>query len=135
MSRPRSLVAALLGAALLLTGCGIGNDVDDYIERTYPLQNRVGDAEVYTSSAPVGTTTATIAAAVPPAARATQGASEYLRYDDDIVIVSAAPGGSTIRVEELEGRYRGGFYAFLGPGFRPGSPAAGAGGGGPGDVK
>ncbi|HEX8761486.1 MAG TPA: DUF2617 family protein, partial [Pseudonocardiaceae bacterium] len=47
-------------------------------------------------------------------------------YDDDIVIVSPALGGSTVRVEDLDDRYRGGFFAFLGAGFRPGAPGTGS---------
>jgi hypothetical protein len=131
--RCRTLVAALL--AVLLAGCGLGGGVRGFVDDTYTLQDRFDDTAVYASPDPVGTTTATIANAIEPAARAADGGSEYLRYDDDIVIVSAAPAGSTVRVEDLDDRYRNGFFVFLGPGFRPGSPAAGVGGGGPGDVK
>lgn len=129
----RALLAVLL--ATLLAGCGIGRDVRNFVDDTYRLQDRFDDTAVYASPDPVGTTTATIANAVEPAARAADGGSEYLRYDDDIVIVTAAPAGSTVRVEDLDDRYRSGFFVFLGPGFRPGSPAAGAGSGGPGDAK
>ncbi len=130
-------VAGLLGTTLLLlTGCGAGSDVRAFLADRYRLQDSRGDVATYLSQAPLGTTTAAIAGAVPPAARGVDGGSEYLRYDDDIVVVSGAPdGGSAVRVEDLDDRYNRGFYAFLGPGFRPGSPAGGAGGGGPGDVK
>jgi len=131
--RARSLATTLLAAVLVLAGCGSGNDVRDFIEDTYALQSRNGDAATYASNEPVGRTASRIVGAVNPAARQADGGSEYLRYDDDIVIVSAASGGSTVRVEDLDGRYRNGFFAFLGPGFRPGSPAGGS--GGPGDVK
>ncbi len=131
--RARSLATILLAAVLVLAGCGFGNDVRDFINNTYALQSSNGDTAIYRSNDPVGTTTSTIINAVNPAARQADGGSEYLRYDDDIVIVSAAVGGSTVRVEDLDDRYRGGFFAFLGPGFRPGSPAGF--GGGPGDVK
>lgn len=130
----RSLVATLLAAALVLAGCGIGSDVRNVINDTYPLRNRSGDIATYGSRDPVGLTTSRIVGAVRPAARQSDGGSEYLRYDDDIVAVSPAPGGgSTVRVEDLDGRYRNGFFAFLGPGFRPGSPAGGF--GGPGGIK
>jgi hypothetical protein len=132
--RGRSFAAVLVVAALL-GGCGAGNDVDDHIERTYELQNRSGDSATYLAATPVGATAAAIAAAVPPAARQADGGAEYLRYDDDIVIVSAAPGGSTVHIEDLDERYRSGYFLFLGPGFRPGSPAGGAISGGPGDSK
>lgn len=132
--RARSVATALIATALVLAGCGFDNDVRDFIDNTYALQNRFGDTAIYASDDPVGPTTSTIINAVNPAARAADGGSEYLRYDDDIVIVSAALGGSTIRVEDLDDRYRGGFFAFLGAGFRPGAPGTGF-GGGPGDVK
>jgi hypothetical protein len=125
---------ALAAAVLALAGCGIGNDVRNFIDNTYALQNRFGDTAVYASDDPVGPTTSTIVNAVNPAARAADGGAEYLRYDEDIVTVSAAPDGSTVRVEDLDDRYRGGFFAFLGAGFRPGAPGAGS-SGGPGDVK
>jgi hypothetical protein len=130
----RSVATALVATALVLTGCGFDNDVRGFIDNTYALQNRFGDTAIYASDDPVGPTTSIIVNAVNPAARAADGGSEYLRYDDDIVIVSAALGGSTIRVEDLDDRYRGGFFAFLGAGFRPGAPGTGF-GGGPGDVK
>jgi predicted small secreted protein len=133
--RGRAFAAVLVVAALLLAGCGIGNDVRDHLEDAYELQNRTGDSATYLAPTPVGSTTAAIAAAVPPAARQAEGGAEYLRYDDDIVIVSAAPGGSTVHVEDLDERYRSGYFVFLGPGFRPGSPAGGAISGGPGDSK
>ena len=132
--RARSPVITLLAAALVIAGCGIGNDVRDVVADNYVLQSRSGDTATYFSKDPVGPTTSRIVDAVNPAARQADGGSEYLRYDDDIVSVSAAPGGSTVLVEDLDGRYRSGFFGFLGPGFRPGSPAAES-VGGPGDVK
>ena len=57
--------------------------------------------------------------------------------EGETVFVSAAAGGSSIRVEDLGGGYSGGAFVFLGPGFNPGSPSGGVrgGGGGPGSVK
>ncbi|MBP2367175.1 DUF4247 domain-containing protein [Pseudonocardia parietis] len=133
--RAGTRLACVLLVCALLGGCGIGTDVRDVIEDRYPLQQRTGDTAVYTSNEPVSSTAAAIAGAVRPAARSTDRGAEYLRYDDDIVIVSPAPAGSTVQVEDLDGRYRGGAFVFLGPGFRPGSPAAGGFGGGPGGIK
>ncbi|GAB3346767.1 DUF4247 domain-containing protein [Modestobacter lapidis] len=133
--RPGGIAAALFTALLLLTGCGAGNDVRGFLDDTYELTDNSGDSRTYASPDPVGTTATAIVDAARPAERQADGGSEYLRYDDDIVIVSAAPDGSTVRMEDLDDRYRSGFYAFLGPGFRPGSPAAGGGDGGPGDGK
>ena len=132
--RTQSVAMALAAAVLALAGCGIGNDVRNFIDNTYALQNRFGDTAVYASDDPVGPTTSTIVNAVNPAARAADGGAEYLRYDDDIVVVSpAAGGGSQVLAEDLDGRYRSGGFAYLGAGFSPGSPAAGD--GGPGDAK
>lgn len=131
------MASILLAVAVVLAGCGGGNDVRNFLGSTYALQNRTGDVATYTSTAPVGVTTSRIVNALNPATRAADGGAEYLRYNKDIVSVSAAPGGgSTVRVEDLGGRYRNGFFGFLGPGFNPGSPAGGFGGsGGPGDIK
>lgn len=134
-SRAAGRAVAVVAAALLLGGCGADDDVRDHLDDTYELQDSRGDTATYLAPTPVGTTTAAIVGAVPPAARQADGAAEYLRYDDDIVIVSAAPGGSTVHVEDLDDRYRSGHYAYLGPGFNPGSPAGGATDGGPGDEK
>jgi hypothetical protein len=132
---PVRRLTVLLLTAVLLAGCGSGTRVRDFLDATYERTQVTDDTSVYASPDPVGTTTAAITDAVPPAERQADGGNEYLRYDDDIVIVSAAAGGSTVRVEDLDGRYRGGFFAFLGPGFRPGSPAGTGSGGGPGDGK
>ena len=123
----------LVGAVLVLAGCGIGGDVRDHLDDTYDLQGTSGDTATYVAGTAVGATAAAIAGAVNPAARATDGGAEYLRYEDDIVIVSGAPSGSTVVVEDLDERYRNGAYAHLGPGFDPGSPAGDD--GGPGDEK
>lgn len=128
-----ALVAVV--AALLLGGCGIGNDIRNHLDDAYDLQSRRADSATYRASTPVGTTAASIAAAVPPAARQADGSAEYLRYDDDIVVVSPSPSGSTVVAEDLDDRYRSGHYRHLGSGFDPGSPAGAAVSGGSGGVK
>ncbi|MBC2642368.1 MULTISPECIES: DUF4247 domain-containing protein [unclassified Rhodococcus (in: high G+C Gram-positive bacteria)] len=134
VNRFRRLVPMLILVSAV-TACGGG--VRDYIADTYALQNTAGDAKTYTSKDPVGTTVSNIVSEEQPAARKADGGSEYLRYDDDIVTVSAGPGGgSLVRVEDIDGRYRSGGFAYLGPGFNPGSPAGGASGsGGSGSAK
>ncbi|MGY1603250.1 DUF4247 domain-containing protein [Geodermatophilus sp. SYSU D00815] len=134
--RARRWAGALLVALVVLAGCG-GSDtqVRGYLDDTFGNGTGSGDTRTYSSPDPVGTVTARIADAVRPAARAADGGNEYLRYDDDIVTVSPATNGSSIRVEDLDRRYRSGFFAYLGPGFTPGSPAGGASDGGPGDAK
>lgn len=125
----------VLGIAVLVTA-GCGSQVRDHIDDTYEHRGTSGDIDTYYSPDPVGTTVSRIVAEDVPAARRADGGNEYLRYDDDIVIVGAAPdGGSTITVEDLDGRYSGGGFVFLGPGFTPGSPAAGNTSGGSGSAK
>lgn len=114
------------GAAALLAlvaGCGAGSDVRGFVDDTFDEQSESGDTSTYLAAAPVVAAAGQIAGAVPPAAQADDAGSRYLRYDDDIVVVSPASGGSIVRVEDLDGAYRDGTYAYLGPGFTPGSPA------------
>lgn len=134
--RARALPVAALAGILLLAGCGGATDIRRYLADTFEARDDRGETRIYASDDPVGTTVSRIVQAERPGARQADGGSEYLRYDRDIVIVSAAPGGSTIRVEDLDDRYRSGAFIFLGPGFTPGSPAGGSsGGGGFGGVK
>ena len=73
-----------------------------------------------------------------PAARASNGGTEYLRYNDAIVSVGVdGTHPCSIRVEDLAAGYSHGSFIFLGPGFYPGSPSRGSGGstGGPGGTK
>lgn len=120
----RRYAAGLTVSLALLAGCGAGSDVRGFIDDTFDEQSESGDTSTYLAAAPVPAATSQIAGAVPPAAQASDAGSQYLRYDDDIVVVSPASGGSTVRVEDLDGPYRDGSYAYLGPGFTPGSPAA-----------
>ena len=76
-----------------------------------------------------------IADAVKPADERTTPAGHFLRYDDDIVTVTAeAGGGSRIQVDDEETGYRRGFVylggwwgSFSGPAesFRGGGPGGG----------
>jgi hypothetical protein len=73
-----------------------------------------------------------------PAARASNGGTQYLRYDDAVVSVGVdGTHPCSIRVEDLAAGYSHGSFLFLGPGFYPGSPSRGSGGstGGPGGTK
>lgn len=124
MRRRAGRWAAAAVSLALLTGCGAGSDVRGFLDDTFDEQSESGDTSTYLAAAPVAAATSQIAGAVPPAAQASDAGSEYLRYDDDIVVVSPASGGSTVRVEDLDGAYRDGSYAYLGQGFTPGSPAA-----------
>lgn len=128
-------VVAVTVAVVVLAACSGSSDVRRFLADTYRLERTDGDTRTYSSDEPVGTTVSRIVERQQPSARQADGGAEYLRYNDDIVVVSAAPGGSTVRVEDLDEGYRGGAFIFLGPGFTPGSPAGGGGAGGPGDVK
>jgi hypothetical protein len=119
----RRYVAGTAVALTLLAGCGAGSDVRGFLDDTFDEQSESGDTSTYLAAAPVAAAASQISGAVPPAAQASDAGTEYLRYDDDIVVVSPASGGSAVRVEDLEGPYRDGTYAYLGPGFTPGSPA------------
>ena len=134
----RAPVAAALAAAaaLSLGACGGDDDIRDFLSETYSYNGSSGDTATYSAlRSPVDATTARIAGEFPPSARGSDGSAEYLRYADDIVIVSAIPQGSAIRVEDLDDGYRSGRYRHLGSGFDPGSPAGSATDGGPGDGK
>lgn len=131
--RKRFLLPGLLAGSLVLAGCG--SDVRTFLEDNYPRDIPGLGVTNYISEEPVAPTTLRIVEAVSPLARAADAESEYLRYDDHIVVVSPrTPSGSTISVDEnLDGPYRRGRYAHLGYGFDPGSPLRGS--GGPGDFK
>lgn len=136
MAAVRRVVAGFVLAVAVLITAGCGSQVRDYIADTYEHRGSSGDIDTYYSPDPVGTTVSQIVANDEPAARKADGGNEYLRYNDDIVTVGAAPaGGSTITVEDLDGRYSSGGFVFLGTGFTPGSPASGNTSGGSGSAK
>ncbi|HET8994774.1 MULTISPECIES: DUF4247 domain-containing protein [unclassified Rhodococcus (in: high G+C Gram-positive bacteria)] len=136
MAAVRRMAAGFALVVAVLATAGCGSQVHDYIADTYEHRGRSGDVDTYYSPDPVGTTVSDIVANDDPAARKADGGNEYLRYNDDIVTVGAASGGgSTITVEDLDGRYSSGGFVFLGPGFTPGSPAAGNTSGGSGSAK
>jgi hypothetical protein len=129
--RLATFAAGLLAALFLLTACGSAEQ--DYIEDTYDHVSTVGDTDIYRASSQVRPTADDIAQNTSPAARADDGVNEYLRYDENIVIVRPdTRGGSEISVEDLDGNFRRGAYAFLGAGFRPSDAPDD---GGPGDSK
>ena len=120
----RRLAAGAVLAMALLTGCGSDSDVRGFLDDAFDEQSSSGDTSTYLAAAPVAATVSQIAGAVPPAAQASDAGREYLRYDDDIVVVEQGGAGSAVRVEDLDGPYRDGAYAYLGPGFSPGAPGA-----------
>lgn len=134
MDTVRRPLAALVGL-VLLASCGSSSAVRGHLEQRYGPGARSGDAQTsWETGLPVARVTADLVQRVRPAARAVDAGVEHLRYDDDIVLVGpTAGGGSRITAEDLDGPFRDGAYAHLGPGFTPGSPDDED--GGPGDIK
>ncbi len=131
--RRAALASMLVVVAAVLAGCG--GSVREHLGDRFEHRSTSGSVVTYHSKDPVGTTVSRIVADDEPSARRADGNNEYLRYPDDIVTVGpAAGGGSTVTVEDL-GRYNGGHFTYLGPGFSPGSPAAGNVSGGSGSAK
>ncbi|OBF92384.1 hypothetical protein A5790_14330 [Mycobacterium sp. 852002-51152_SCH6134967] len=131
---------AVAGIACLVLGISLQNrDIRTYVAENYAAHSHGSEASSYECSGSPSEVADRLADYRAPEARATDRGIEYLRYDDDIVIIG--PDGNrpcTIRVEDVRGsRYSGGAFIFLGPGFFPGAPAGGAGGssGGPGGTK
>lgn len=128
------------GVLCLMLGISlIDKDVRTYVAENYPAYSHGSEASSYECTGSPAEVAEQLASYQRPEARANDQGVEYLRYDDDIVIVG--PDGDrpcTIRVEDVRGsRYSGGAFIFLGPGFFPGAPSGGSGGspGGPGGGK
>lgn len=130
---------AVAGVVCLIWGISLmGNNIRSHLASTYQEYSSDADGARYACSGTPSRVASDIAQAQPPEAQAGDRGSEYLRYDDDIVIVG--PDGNrpcSIRVEDTDARYSGGGFIFLGPGFTPGSPSGGSGGspGGPDGSK
>lgn len=132
--RLRLLVLAA-AAAVALSGCGFGGDVDDYLRDTYQrtsTQNG-GRSEVFQAAAPVAATASQIAGRHRPLDRISQGGQEFLRYDDDIVGIVPSGGGSQIFLDDVNRGYTR-WSAFIIPSWRPGFSGS-VRGGGPGFGK
>ncbi|MFV0495001.1 DUF4247 domain-containing protein [Mycobacterium sp.] len=143
MSRNRLLwlagTLAVAGTACMVFGVILlSRNIESYIDSHYQQYAHEVNAKRYVCTGSPKQVADTLARYKSPAARASHGDGQYLRYSKHIVIVG--PDGNlpcTIRVESLNAGYRRGSYIFLGPGFRPGSPSGGSGGrpGGPGGSK
>lgn len=130
---------AAAGVVFLIWGISLmGNNIRSHLANLYQQYSSDGDGARYACSDTPDRVAYDIAQAQPPEAQAGDSGNEYLRYDDDIVIVG--PDGNrpcSIRVEDTDARYSSGGFIFLGPGFTPGSPSGGSGGspGGPDGSK
>ena len=136
------VIAGLLAVGGLLSmfiGIGmLSHNVKNYVSDNSRAYSQDRDGTNYVCSGSPRSVADKIAAYDPPEARTSDRGTEYLRYDDDIIIVG--PQGSrpcTVRVEDIKARYSQGSFIYLGPGFSGGSPAGSSGGssGGPGGTK
>jgi hypothetical protein len=134
------LSAALaVGAAICLyLGVTFMPDIRSYIGDNYQQYAGSGDDTRYVCNDAPDDTADDLADQQDPDAQAADRGTQYLRYDDDIVVVG--PDGNhrcTIRVEGLGAGYSQGSFMFLGAGFFAGSPSSSAGGstGGPDGAK
>jgi hypothetical protein len=130
---------AVAGIVFLVWGISLmGNNIRSYLASNYQEYSSDADGARYVCDGSPDRVAHEIAQAKRPEAQAGDRGSEYLRYEDDIVIVGPDAGRPcSIRVEDTDARYSGGGFIFLGPGFTPGSPSGGGGGspGGPDGPK
>jgi hypothetical protein len=127
------IVCFLWGTSLMKSG-----DVRSHVADTYREYSRDGDGVRYACDGSPAVVADEIAARAEPEARATDRGTQYLRYEDEVVTVGRdGTLPCSVRVEDINARYSGGGFIFLGPGFTPGSPAGGSGGspGGPDGAK
>ena len=135
------LAIALAATSLISLIFGIllqHKDIRSYVASHYREYSHDADGTRYVCQGSPTQVADTLAGYQRPAARASSTGTQYLRYDDAIVMVG--PDGMypcSIRVEDLGAGYSHGAFIFLGPGFHPGAPSGGAGGspGGPGGAK
>ncbi|EHI10727.1 hypothetical protein KEK_21355 [Mycolicibacterium thermoresistibile ATCC 19527] len=131
---------AIAGLVCLMLGISLkSKDIRTHIAENYAAYSHGAEVTKYRCTDSPASVAARLVDYQRPEAQASDRGSEYLRYDDDIVIVG--PDGNrpcAIQVEDVRGsRYSGGAFIFLGPGFYPGAPSGGSGGspGGPGGGK
>jgi hypothetical protein len=132
-------VLAMGSAGSLLFGVSmLAKDIGSYVSQQFSQYSRDADSTRYVCSGRPSDVADALEDYQDSEARTANGGTEYLRYDDNMVIVG--PDGKrpcTVRVEDIDAGYSHGSYLFLGPGFSPGSPSGGAGGspGGPDGTK
>jgi hypothetical protein len=134
-----ALVLAIASFGSLFGGITLlSKDIRSYIAAHYREYARDADGTRYLCDGSPAQVANTLAGYQSPAARASNAASQYMRYSDAIVSVGPdGPHPCSIRVEDLSAGYSHGAFMFLGPGFYPGAPSSGTGGssGGPGGTK
>ena len=123
---------ALIVVLLLLTACGGGDQLRDYVANTYDVVSADGDNLEARSTESVGAVTSDLTGRFELRDRYDEDAGTFFRHDDDFVAVRPDPGGgSLISVDSDEtGSTR--WVPFIGPIFLPGGrfggPRVGSGG-------
>jgi Domain of unknown function (DUF4247) len=127
------LIAVIGLGAIGLAVSRIGG-VRGYLEDNYTRVSAQGDSVVYTSARGPGTVYNEIRSRHRPADTLVQPSGYFLRYSDDIVVVTADGPGSRIYVDDEDRGYArwfpvvGGYWGtYRGPGetFRGGGPGSG----------
>lgn len=106
-SRVAAAVAVLV-ATVLLTGCGAFSDAFDVVQDKYEraASQDDGTAKAFRADDPVSQVADDIAGEKQPLDRLTAGDREYLQYDEHIVRVEPASGGSTVLVDDYSSGYQ-----------------------------
>lgn len=133
--RGKLLVAALvalLGIGALALAFGRAGGVRGYLADTYPLVSGGGRNAVYSAAEPPSEVYEDIRSRHRPADTVVDPSGYYLRYSDDIVVVTGDSTGSRIYLDDERRGYGawfpivGGFWGtYGGGGVRGGGPGAG----------
>lgn len=127
-------VVAVVGVIALVVALTRTGGVRSYLAENYQQVSRNGDSVVYRATGSPRTVYDDIRSRHRPADTLVQPSGYYLRYSDDIVVVTANGGGSRIYLDDEDRGYArwfpiiGGFWGtFRGPGegFRGGGPGSG----------
>lgn len=127
-------VVALVGVIALVVALTRTGGVRSYLAENYQQVSRNGDSVVYRATGSPRTVYDDITSRHRPADTLVQPSGYYLRYSDDIVVVTANDGGSRIYLDDEDRGYSrwfpiiGGYWGtFRGPGegFRGGGPGSG----------
>lgn len=103
--RGRLLLAAALSAVLLVTGCGLGTDVEGVLDEVFERSSGDDDgtAQAWTTDSDVSAAVSTVSDKAEPVDRVEAGDATYLRYDDHIARFAAAGAGAAGTLVLLDG--------------------------------
>lgn len=131
MNRYKAWIIALVGGVLaFILGVVLvaaGTDAVRYVRENYtPV---AGSSQTFECKGDRGATVADISDHERPDAQDTSGGTDYLRYNDDMIMVGASGGlGCRVQIDENSRTLRSGGFLFLGGGFGPRSPSSSSGG-------